>query len=233
MIHFHMATMPPRTETLKDCIPSILLQCDHFFIYLNNFQGIIPDILKHPKITVFESEKEIGDTGDVGKFYNCWSWNPGYHFTIDDKLIYPKNYAAYTIEKIEKYKRKAVVSWHGRIFPNRKITSYYKDKKEFFGCTLECKETFVHDIGTGVMAFHTDTIIPEWEWFPYMNMTDIYMSLELMKRNIPRLVIDHPAQRIKVSQRYSQKYSICKSLWDNDNFQTEVVNSTRWKIHKC
>ena len=229
-----MATMPPRINALKDSIPSILKQCTKLFVYCNNFDGYMPDILDHPKIKVFFSEKEIGDLGDVGKFYGCDDWVKGYHFTVDDKLIYPNNYSDYMISKIEEHKRKAVISLHGRNFhTNRKCNSYYFDFKEFFCVYWDTPERFVHEIGTGVMAFHTDTFIPKFAWFPYLNMTDIYLSLELQKLKIPMLVASHPKFFIRKSNKHDDSYSIHATCNRKDEFQTKVINSIKWKINTC
>lgn len=229
---FHMATMPPRIYCLLDSIPSILPQCEHLFIYLNNFDGYIPKILNNKKITVFESEKEIGDTGDVGKFYGCDDWQPGFHCTVDDKIIYPPSYSADMMAAVERYKRKAVVSLHGRNFnPNSPCQSYYRDTYQLFECTSKCEERFVCEIGTGVMCFHTDTIIPSWDWFPHQNMTDIYLSLELQKRKIPMLISGHPSMYVKVSDKKIGNFAIHKHLCFNDELQTRVVNSIKWKIN--
>jgi hypothetical protein len=228
---FHMATMPVRIAALSDSIPRLLPQCKHLFVYLNNFRGYLPDILKHKKITVFFSEDEIGNTGDVGKFYNCDEWEPGFHCTVDDKLLYPHDYAQYMMKKVEQYNRKAVVSLHGRNFHDRPSESYYYDVKDFFGCMVKVDEQFVHEIGTGVMCFHTDTIRPSWDWFPYMNMTDIYMSLELQKREIPMLIAEHPRGYIGISPKTMIGHGISQNLNKKDSFQTEVINSVKWRIN--
>lgn len=229
---YHMATMPPRISALADSIPSILPQAKHLYVYANNFGGYLPEILKDPKITVFFSENEIGNTGDVGKFYNCEEWEEGYHCTVDDKLVYPPNYSEQMMAKVEEYERKAVISLHGRNFHSRPSTSYYNDVKDFFGCLVEVEEQFVMEIGTGVMCFHTDTVIPKWEWFPYMNMTDIYMSLELQKLGIPMLIAGHPRGYIKVSYNTMLGFGISTNLNRSDDFQTEVINSYKWKINR-
>ena len=232
-----MATMPPRVEALKDSIPTILPQCDKLFVYLNSFNGNIPDILKHPKIVLFESEKEFdgdGNLGDVGKFYGCDDWEPGYHFTVDDKLIYPESYAVDMIKNIEKYGRKAIVSLHGRtFFTTRQCKSYYFDVERFFGC-LQCHpEQFVHEIGTGVMAFHTDTIRVSMDFFPKINMTDILLSVELQKLKIPMLLGAHKQGYIRISTRHDDTYSIHAQCNRKDKPQTDLVNSIKWQINTC
>jgi hypothetical protein len=231
--YYHMASFPPRMYCLFDSIPSILHQCKHLFIYLNNYNGFIPSILNNKRITIYQSEHEIGDTGDVGKFYNCDSWDRGYHCTVDDKIIYPKNYSEFMMGKVDEYKRKAVVSVHGRNFhPDRPSQSYYRDTYQLFQCTSKCDEQFVHNIGTGVMCFHTDTVTPEWAWFPHLNMTDIYMSLELQKRQIPMLLAQHPNMFVSVSDKKIGNFAIHKHLCNNDALQTSVINSFKWKIYK-
>ena len=227
-----MATMPPRVEALKDSIPSILPQCSRLFVYMNNFNGVIPEILKHPKITIYESEKEIGDLGDVGKFYNCEEWEPGYHFTADDKIIYPENYSEYMIATIEKYNREAVVSLHGRLFHNRPSRSYYFDVARFYGCLQNHPENFVHEIGTGVLAFHTDTLRPQLEWFPRINMTDIYFSIECQKRKVPLLVAAHSVGFVRISTRHDDNYSIHAHCNKNDKVQTDLINGFTWHLRK-
>lgn len=229
---YHMATMPPRIEALKDSIPSILPQCKHLFVYLNNFNGYVPPILKHRKITLFFSENEVGDLGDVGKFYQCDDWEPGYHFTVDDKLIYTKHYSTYMISKIEKYKRKAAISLHGRNFHKRKTKSYYWDFKDFFCVYFNTDEHFVHEVGTGVLAFHTDTFQPKMEWFPHLNMTDIYFSLALQKMNIPMVIAAHHKGDVRCSNRHDDSYSIHATCNKNDQFQTDVINSFKWKLNR-
>lgn len=229
-----MATMPPRTPALEDSIPSLINQCDVLNIYLNDF-NFIPKILIHPKINILRSQDHLGDLGDVGKFYPCDTWNEGYIFTVDDKIIYPKTYAQDQIKAIEKYGRKAVVSCHGRMIkPN--CYSYYNDFASFY-CVYSnvFEDIFVHELGTGVMAFHYSTVKVDLDIFPTINMTDIYFSIALQRRNIPILVRKHFRGDFKVSKKYDDTYSIHSTFNKNkkDEFQTKVVNDFSWKINKC
>ena len=232
-VTFNMATMPARIEALKETLPIILPQCDEIHIYLNHFEAV-PDFLKHPKITTYLSSEHLGDMGDVGKFYNSDNWKEGYVFTVDDKILYPKDYVQKMIACIEKYKRKAVVSAHGRIFNDRKCTSYYFDYKEFLGCTMaNSTDRFVPEIGTGAMAFHVDTI-PEvsLEIFPLTNMTDIYFSMWMQKLKVPMVNPVRPKSWIKISQRHDDRYSI-HNIWNkNDKVHTDLINSITWKIRE-
>lgn len=229
-VTFNMAAIPQRVHALEDSVKTILSQCDQLNIYLNEWKDI-PGFLAHPKIRVLRSQEEMGDLGDVGKFFCCDSWK-GYVFTVDDKILYPRTYVQDMIRSIEKYGRKAVVSCHGRNFhANKPSKSYYFDIAQAFYCVYRQPEVFVHEIGTGVLAFHTDTVQVSLEWFPCINMTDIWFSIEMQKRSIPMLIHPHPAGYVKVSPKHDESYSIHAYCNRNDAYQTQVINSVKWKIN--
>lgn len=229
-----MATMPPRVKALEDSIPSILTQCDVLNIYLNEFEEI-PGILNHPKINIIRSQDHDGDLGDVGKFFLCDTWNDGYIFTADDKIIYPKDHAQKHIELIERSNRKAVVSTHGRnLKPN--CTSYYNDRHEFLGFLgTIIRDRFVQELGTGVMAFHSSTFRVSLDMFPTINMTDIWLSIELQKANIPILIRQHMKGDYRISKKHDETHSIHSTFnkGKNDAYQTKIVNEFAWKINTC
>lgn len=231
---FNMATMPPRVKALEDSIPSILPQCDILNVYLNDFDEV-PTILKHPKINAVLSKDALVDLGDVGKFFFCDTWSRGYIFTVDDKIIYPKDHAKKHIELIERSKRKAVVSCHGRLLkPN--CSSYYNDAHAFYGCLgTTSVDTFVHELGTGVMAFHSSTIKANLDMFPTINMTDIWFSIELQKRGIPILVRKHFKGDYGISRKHNDDYSIHATFNKarKDEYQTKVINEFEWKVNIC
>lgn len=222
--------MPQRINSLQEALLSVLHQADKVNVYLNNFSEV-PDFLYHPKIFFFKSQDYAGDLGDVGKFYNAAS-DKGYLFFIDDDIIYPKSYAYDTISHIERFNKKAVVSYHGRILPGHPVTSYYKDYLEVFPCLETHREAFIHIAGTGVLAFHSSTLTPLTELFETSNMADIWFSCAVQKQSIP---IYCPAIRrgyIRDSSKYNHNYTIARFCIGNDKFQTDTVNNhSPWKIH--
>lgn len=232
-VTFNMATMPPRIKALEESIPKILMQCDELNVYCNNFDSI-PKILKQPKIKVFLSQDHVGDMGDVGKFFVCDTWKEGYIFTADDKILYPPDYVKRSIEEIEKYKRKAVIGWHGRIFHDRPCKTYYYDTKLFRGILMGYKyDEWVHEIGTGGLCFHVDTI-PEIDIniFERINMTDIFFSMWLQRLKIPMLNPKRIESWIKISNKHDDNYSI-HNIWNKkDQIMTETVNKIKWQIFK-
>lgn len=229
-----MASIPERVYALEESVASILPQCDELNIYLNNWKEV-PAYLKHPKIKVFKSQDEVGDLGDVGKFYCCESWKKAYIFTVDDKLIYPSDYTQKMIVCIEKYNRKAVISCHGRMIKKNCFSYYHDPLKQFNAVGNVTRDEFVHEMGTGVMAFHTDTIAPglTLEAFPYKNMTDILMGMELQRRKIPMVIMAHQAYWIGISNKMDHYYSIHNIMNKKDQWITKYVNDFNWEVRKC
>lgn len=229
---FNLATMPSRVNSLQETIESVIQQADEINVYLNDYKSI-PEFLYHHKINYFKSQDELGDLGDAGKFFKV-STQKGYIFTIDDDLIYPRTYAADMIRQIERFNRRVVITCHGRIFPDRKITTIYRDALEFFGCLERTREAFIHCPGTGVSAFHSDTILPPLSLFKASNMADVWLSIYLQKKEIPILCMAHPKSYIRESDKYDRNYTIFNFCHSLDAFQTQQINKIKnWKIHTC
>jgi len=222
-----LATMPSRELSLEETVKSLLPQVDELHVYLNNFTHI-PEFLNNDKISVFESAKEVGDLGDVGKFYTADKIK-GYHFTVDDDLIYPSDYVNKLIEQIEKHDRKYIVGLHGRIFDNMPVNSYYNGHTAGFTCLGDLnQDVFVHVSGTGVTAYHTDTFRIGVMDFDTINMADIWFSRKANNENVPILLLKHSKGWIKESQKYNRTQTIYHNCHSKDEIQTEVVNSVEW-----
>jgi len=224
------ASIPSRERSLKDTVNSIINQVDRLYVYLNDYKKV-PNFLKHNKITVFRSQNESGDLGDAGKFYPCEKVK-GYFFTIDDDIIYPPDYVTTFISAIEKHKRKCVVSVHGRNFNNLPTHSYYHGFSEAFSCLQSViNNHFIHICGTGVLAYHTDTIKVKPENFEASNMADIWFSKLCQEQNIPVLCLKHNRGWITTSKNYDESLTIYSSCNNKDEFQTKIINSIKWKIN--
>jgi len=96
-------------------------------------------------------------------------------------------------------------------------------------------DEFVHEVGTGVMAFHTDTIKPgiNLDIFPYKNMSDILFCMEMQRRNIPLVITSHDAYWIGISNKLDHEYSIHFIMNQKDQWITEYVNNFNWEVRTC
>lgn len=223
-----MATMPSRINALQEAVQSLIPQVDELHIYLNEFDSVPEFLKKNHKLHIYRSQECAGDLGDVGKFHISGNIK-GYHFPVDDDIIYPNDYVVKMIDQAEKHKRKYVIGLHGRIFGKLPVKTYYHGHTEAFRALGEVKEdVFVHVTGMGTCCYHTDTFKIGLEDFETTNMTDVWFSVKANNCKIPILLIKHKNAWLKESKKYNVQQSIYVNCHRDDPVQTKAVNETKW-----
>lgn len=224
-----MATIPSRTKHLDKVIDSLKKQVDHLFIYCNYGKNDkLPLCLDQDWITVGLGWK-TGDYNDSSKFYFVPNLK-GYIFTVDDDIIYHKNYVSDMINKLKKYNNKVVVTYHGGILP-KNVTNYTKERNLIHLNGLNNEDKFVNICGTGVTAFHSN-LLPclSLDVFKTGYRSDLWFSLFLQKNNIPIVCIKHD-KLLFVQIKY--KYNLWSSEINFEKFKTkntEIANQIEWKV---
>ncbi len=221
-----MVSIPSRELVLGTVIDSILPQVDELNVYLNNYEQI-PDFLKNPKIKVFQSQIH-GDLADNGKFFS--PPQSGFHFTFDDDILYPLDYISKLIENLKKYQCKVAVGVHGieikegfkRYYDiaSREVISFYRESLE---------DRYVHILGTGTLAYHTQTLSFSLEHVHATHMVDIYFGLFCQKNNIPLICIEHEAKWMKELET-PKETRIFDNFSSKDKVQTDLVKSIKWSF---
>jgi len=183
---FNLATYPPRLGRLQDVINSIYNQADIIRVYLNEYT-LIPDFLIDDKIEVAFGLPNIKDTG---KFYWADTFRNEYYFTIDDDIIYPKNYADTLIDCLER-NNVSVATMHGRVMrkdskhpANAKKYPFFQDLKE---------DKYVNYIGTGVSVFDLRKIVITKDVFKLHGFTDEQLAGALKQMKVPIVCSKHKA----------------------------------------
>jgi glycosyltransferase involved in cell wall biosynthesis len=176
-----IATIPDRLDTLVMTINSILPQVDELRIYLNDFPKI-PPFLIHPKIKLQQSDIS-GSLADNGKFF--WEDIEGYHFPLDDDILYPHNYVEVMINMIKKYHYSSIIGVHGIIINQNSRTVYIFSEK------LDA-DKFVNILGTGTMAYHTSTFRLDLHRVNEKGMIDIFVGIQAMEKKVPLIAIERP-----------------------------------------
>lgn len=208
-----------RKQTLINTINSIYDLANVINVSLNDYDEI-PYELIDSKINIFITDNS---KGDAFKFINLNNSN-GYFFTIDDDLIYTKDYVNLMIDGVEKYHRKKIVTLHGRYYNEFPIKSYYKSYSKFYHCLHKIiNDNPVHIGGTGVMCFHTDTIKIPINYFKTPNMADIWFSKFCYENNIEIICLEHNSNLIKYQ---NVNETIYNNSINNDQYQTKLVNDT-------
>lgn len=198
-----LATISERKHLLSKAVDSIIHQVDE--VYINN------------------GDKPLGDAnkfrGVVGK--------DGYMFTIDDDLAVAPDYVDYMISKIEQYSRTAVITLHGKVIANQPIQSFYGSDFIKYRCLDEVKEDVpVHIPGTGVMAWHSDTIQFSMDDFKAKNMADIWAGIKCETEGVPRICVAHEKGWLTNLEPKEGCYE-----WNRkrDDILTEAINSINWE----
>lgn len=218
-----------REQTLIKAVESIFDQADIINIALNNYSHI-PVELYDKKIRIFRTDNS---KGDAFKFLELKNSN-GYFFTIDDDIIYPKDYTEYMINKVEEYDRKKIITLHGRTYKEFPIDSYYNTP----GVHYHHLKNVDNDVkvqvgGTGVMCFDTDLFKVDINYFEHPNMVDIWIGKYAKENNIDIICAKHKRTFLK---HLDIKDTIYLSALKNDKIQTELINTAftyRNKIAIC
>ncbi len=157
-----MATYPARAKTFPDAVESLVDQCDHLLIYLNNYREVPAFLVSHPKRDKIHYILDTAsDLRAAAKF--TWASKPGYHVICDDDIIYPSDYVQTLISKIEQYGRKAVIGVHAALFM-RNIPASGNHRTEVLRFQLgEERDRAVNLLGTGTIGYHSDTV-RGWDW---------------------------------------------------------------------
>ena len=226
IITANMATMPERIDIALKAIDSIYDQVDLIRIYLNKFDKYPKDLIDN-KITLIIDE----DLKSTGKFYWALEKNQ-YYFSIDDDLIYPKDYVSEHIELIQKYNNQVAVTLHGKILNRTPLNNFFKDGiKKNYRCLKKVKRnTYVHILGGGVSAFDTNYIKIDRTKFKYLYMDDIEVSIQLQQQKIPIIVRKHDSNYL--SYLKPNNSTLYEKYMNNDNTHTKIINSINWKIYK-
>jgi glycosyltransferase involved in cell wall biosynthesis len=185
-----VATMPERVELLAQAIGSLLPQVDRMQVYLNNFDDV-PAFLDHPKITVQRSQ-DFGDLKDNGKFFGVDEIPEGYHFTVDDDIIYPPDYVQKSVLKIEQYERRVAVGMHGVNLADPLIR-YTKDRRVAHFKRELPRDEFVQLLGTGTLAYHTSTLRVAFDDFRTTGVADLWFAIQARRQGVGLLAQARPA----------------------------------------
>lgn len=225
-----MATIPERAVHAQCVVEDLLAQdVDHVYVWADD-ERMERYFVRYPEdVTFLSGARKIGDAGKFAGWDRSWRVDaePAYFLAVDDDLFYPPDYVEQIVAGVDRYKRRAAVSYHGKILKRGRIKSYYRGgTAEGFRClgSVE-RDRGVHNVGTGVLAFHTDGLpaVDLYEDFPDPNMADVWFSILAQKRRLPLVVLAHKAGWIK-----HQPIDLNKTIYANsrgrDAVQTRAVN---------
>ncbi len=220
-----LVTIPSRVKTLEKVINSIIEQVDILRVYLNNFETI-PPCLKNEKITICNS-KEYGEIADNGKYFNAETL-VGFHFTIDDDIIYPSNYVEKLKSALIRYSFKPVIGLHGIRIKDSFKRYYDEVSREILSFTSKLEEDrYVHILGTGTVAYHTSSVHFNLDNIENTHMIDIYFGKYCQFNSIPMICIAREENWL-LEIETPEETRIYDTFISKDEIQTEIVKSVSW-----
>ena len=187
VVHATLTGYPDRISALQKTIDSLIFQVDTLHVFLNGFDHV-PDFLDHDKIFVTRSQ-DFGLLDENGKYY--WTGDlSGYHFICSDKLIYPSDYVASMIMKIEQHQRIAVISaggYHLNI-PFTDFETSADHVSETAGVPDDTEVPIINDLA---VAFHSSSLAVSRHLFYQPELSGLWLSVIGQEQQVPFLCISH------------------------------------------
>ena len=183
-----MASIPGRMAGMQATIEALLPQCDQFDLYLNGYPpGFHIPLFNKEKVNVFHGPPDLGARGKLYLAHRT----PGYFLTVDDDLIYPSNYVITAVQGIEKYKRQAVCGFHGVHFARDPDPMQPHPRVLYSHAAEVPKDMVVHMLGTGLLAYHSDTCMLNWRAME-PGKIDEQVAIYCQDHRIPMMCLAHP-----------------------------------------
>jgi hypothetical protein len=218
-----LATIPERESTLPTVLASLHDQVDLIEVALNGYTKKPTFAKLYPKARFHLT---TNDKGDANKFLTVEKHRDAYYFSCDDDIKYPVSYIQTMIKYIEKHQ--CLVTCHGSDIPDRRLSSYYKNKVMRSHCLHTASEVSVDVAGSGVSGFDTSVLRLSYDRFELPNMADIFMSIQCVEQSVKRIAIKHRSGWIKGGMNKGRA-TIYETHRNNDRPQTKIVNEFDWR----
>ncbi len=190
----NICSIPERVFSLEKTIKSLVHQVDKINIYLDGYVDapqFLSSISKFCNITFSGKDSSLRDNG---KFMNLEEDNNCYYFSVDDDIVYPPDYVAFMISKIEQYDRKAVIGVHGIILPEEPDRYFSRQRKVLHFESAVDRDILVNVLGTGTVAFHSRLLQGmKLGFFEKTGMADVFISIFCKKNMIPMIAVSRPS----------------------------------------
>ena len=142
-----MASFPLRKRGMLTTIQQLISQCDKMLVWLNDYDSIPQELSQFSDKLEVHLAKKMSCLKENGRYTWIDKYKDAYYLTVDDDINYPKDYVQKIVSEINKYRQKAIVSFHGTIFVS-------KDSEKFFPFQMDVLHNVqVHRVGGGVMGF--------------------------------------------------------------------------------
>lgn len=203
---FCLNSLPNRIKNLDIIIPNILEQCDLLHINTINYK-LDKYNYNNPKIIL----NHYNEMGSEGRFIHYNNYDDEiYYFTIDDDILYPKNYSDILI-KTHKEVGKGIISVHSsNLLYNKKNYS----KREILNYRMNLNKTTKFDVaGVGTSCFYKKDFKINYKDFKYSNMSDPYIYKFSKEQKLPIYSVKRENNWLKPLNEYGSR------IFGNNNYK--------------
>jgi hypothetical protein len=220
-----MATMPSRSQSLRDALPAILPQVERLYLYLDQYDHVPADLAADARIVPLLRRDGERPMGTSGKLLGLRALStPCLYFCFDDDIRYPAGYVDRMAAALHRHRYRAVVGVHARVF-RPPIRSYIRD-----GRILNFKDRLdidcvVDELGSGTIAFHSRCIRLDPERWEFLNILDLMLTIEAMNQDVQLVAVNRPAGFMQAIAE-NQDDSLYREVLHDDSLQTRLLRST-------
>jgi hypothetical protein len=218
-----MATIPQRVGMLRLTLDSLLPQLDRLDVYLNNWEDI-PDFLEHPKIRLARSQKN-GDRRDNGKFFFLLTEpdeTPGWHFLVDDDIIYPADYVRRMISAMDLHGNRVVVGVHGVILAEP-MERFFSDRKVYHFQEANPVHRPVNLLGSGTAAWPRSLLHFGDSDIGESGMADLWLAILAKRECVPQVAVARSGGWLREQPHPVSSPTLWKEFRRNDSRQTAIA----------
>lgn len=227
----NICTIPARFDLLPQTIESIYSQVDIIHLYMDCQERIPFALQQYSEKLVITSAKHFPELKDNGKLLSLVALKSlAYYFMMDDDILYPSDYVAQCIRKIEEYGCRAVIGVHGITLPTLPNRYFHADRKVIH-FSNECDfDTPVNLLGTGTASFCSSLLSDlDLKEFSNPGMLDVHLGIFCKKNSIPMVAVAR--KRKWLIEIPNDSPSLFNKYKNNDSIQTQLVlNAAPWRV---
>lgn len=219
-----LATVPGREAALARCLASLRPQVERIAVVCHD--------LEHPPDCVREFADEWicePDTrGANAKFHWASSWI-GLYLACDDDWEYPPDYAATMLRWVKRWKGRALVTTHGRVFEGS--PTHFRKASAGWGPRQRNDGGWINYPGAGALAFDTRLAVPQ---LPGKNVDEAELAIWAQRRRVPIWMVPHSAAWLAWLLENMQVPTIWAEEKANGFAKRNAVIATHapWQVHR-
>jgi hypothetical protein len=194
-----MATIKSRLGTLKEVLDRIVPQLDVVYVYLNDHAEVPAFMAAYRNVVPVLGRDAAGDLNANGKMYFLDHEQAGVGFTMDDDILYPPDYVARYLAKMDLLEGRACITAHGSIVPDH-ASWYYERNWTYAMKHGEEQCHIVNLLGSGVSAFPLSMFSGGEYDFKKLVYVDLQLTLIALRAGLPILTIERPENWIRAKE---------------------------------